>query len=116
WFDGDVNRARDALLLKSLIDAVDERSHANLQNRPWGALQLLTFAHPLAISGPSSERFNVGPFESAGYAETVFSTTVLRPDQSIGPAFRAVFDAGDWDRSVAINAPGQSGSPSSPHF
>jgi penicillin amidase len=25
-------------------------------------------------------------------------------------------DAGDWDRSVATNAPGQSGSPASPHF
>ena len=26
------------------------------------------------------------------------------------------FDAHDWDRSTAINAPGQSGSPESPHF
>src|SRR4029078_7369433 len=28
----------------------------------------------------------------------------------------AVFDAGDWDRSVAQNAPGQSGHPGSAHF
>ena len=34
----------------------------------------------------------------------------------IGPSFRQILDVADWDRSVATNAPGQSGSPSSPHF
>jgi penicillin amidase len=27
-----------------------------------------------------------------------------------------VLDLGDWDRSVATSAPGQSGQPGSPHF
>jgi penicillin amidase len=34
----------------------------------------------------------------------------------VGASFRAIFDTGDWDRSVAQNAPGQSGHPGSPHF
>jgi penicillin amidase len=37
-------------------------------------------------------------------------------EASVGASFRAVFDAGDWDRSVAQNAPGQSGNPGSAHF
>jgi len=51
-----------------------------------------------------------------GYAETVFSTPVAGPERSVGPSFSAIFDLGDWDRSVANNPPGQNGSPGSPHF
>ncbi|OGU33256.1 MAG: hypothetical protein A3K13_10660 [Gemmatimonadetes bacterium RIFCSPLOWO2_12_FULL_68_9] len=36
--------------------------------------------------------------------------------RSIGPAFRAILDVGEWDRSLVMNAPGQSASPGSPHF
>jgi penicillin amidase len=41
---------------------------------------------------------------------------VAGPDRSVGASFRVIVDLGDWDRSVATNAPGQSGSPGSPHF
>ena len=30
--------------------------------------------------------------------------------------FAAAVDVGDWDRSIATSAPGQSGSPASAHF
>ncbi len=33
-----------------------------------------------------------------------------------GPSLRLVLDVGDWDRSRAINAPGQAGDPASPHY
>jgi penicillin amidase len=33
-----------------------------------------------------------------------------------GASFREILDLADWDRSVATNAPGQSGSPDSSHF
>ena len=33
-----------------------------------------------------------------------------------GASFRMVADVGNWDASVAINAPGQSGDPASPHY
>ena len=33
-----------------------------------------------------------------------------------GATFRMVLDVGDWDNSRAINAPGQSGLPASPHY
>jgi penicillin amidase len=35
---------------------------------------------------------------------------------ALGACFRMVVDVGDWDRSVCINAPGQSGDPRSPHY
>jgi penicillin amidase len=36
--------------------------------------------------------------------------------QRFGPSFRMVVDVGSWDDSVAMNSPGQSGDPSSPHY
>jgi penicillin amidase len=58
------------------------------------------FAHILATSGPRRRRLDIGPIDRP-------------PDDS---PFRATFDPSDWDRSRAINAPGQSESPDSPHF
>lgn len=34
----------------------------------------------------------------------------------LGASVRIVIDVGDWDNSVWINAPGQSGDPRSPHY
>ena len=33
-----------------------------------------------------------------------------------GASVRLIMDVGDWDNSVWINSPGQSGDPASPHF
>jgi penicillin G amidase len=33
-----------------------------------------------------------------------------------GASVRLVMDVGDWDNSVCINVPGQSGDPTSPHY
>jgi penicillin amidase len=37
-------------------------------------------------------------------------------EQDTGATFSAIFDLGSWDRSIATNAPGQSGVAGSPHF
>jgi penicillin G amidase len=119
WFDGNVEEARDELLLTSLKAAVDElRGNAGpgADDAPWGRVHAATFVHPLGITERTRRRFNVGPLAVPGYAETVFSTPVAGPDRSVGASFRAIIDLGDWDRSVATNPPGQSGSPGSPHF
>ena len=110
---------RDSLVLESLAAAVEDvrRASGGTESPPrWGALNTIVFAHPLAISNPSRARFNVGPFTMPGYAETVLSIGGGSPTSRVGPSFRAVFDAGDWDRSVAMNAPGQSQWPRSSHF
>jgi penicillin amidase len=110
WFDGDVRRERDALLLGALDSAVETGSEVS------SPAPLVTFVHPLAVTEPARRRFNVGPFDVGGYRETILSITAAGPDRIVGPSFRAILDADDWDRSLAVNAPGQSGSPASPHY
>jgi penicillin amidase len=107
WFDRDAVRSRDALLVAALTEAVDASAIAEDDE--------LTFVHVLGISERTRGHFNVGPFPVSGYPDTVlsFSTPAFGP--AIGPSFRAVMDAGDWDRSVAVNAPGQSEAAASPH-
>lgn len=36
--------------------------------------------------------------------------------QTIGPSARLIIDLGNWDHSRAVNYPGQSGDPNSPHY
>jgi len=122
WFDGDIATARDRLLLDSLDAAVDRaRGASSADHGPptlfpsWGRLHMLTFRHPLAITQTARARFNVGPFEQAGYSGTVLST-FPGLDVSGGATFREIVDLAAWDRSVATNAPGQSGVPGSSHF
>ena len=62
------------------------------------------------------ERLNAGPFPRPGYADTVMSTGGKTLDQDTGASFSAIFDLGSWDRSIATNAPGQSGLAGSSHF
>jgi penicillin amidase len=116
WFDGEVEKSRDGLLLEALAAAADDlRGKSSNERLAWGRVHTVTFAHPLGISDRPARRFNVGPFAASGYSETVLS--ISSPgSRGIGPSFRAIFDLGEWDRSLAMNAPGQSGSPGSPHF
>jgi penicillin amidase len=119
WFDGDAVKARDTLLLVALTSAVDELISRGGEDTPanlWGRLHVTLFAHPLGITDVTRRRFNIGPFPNSGYAATVMSTAGRGLEASVGASFRAIFDAGDWDRSLAQNAPGQSGHPGSAHF
>jgi penicillin amidase len=59
------------------------------------------FAHVLAITDAARTRFTIGPLD--------------RPSADDSP-IRATLDLEDWDRSRAVNAPGQSEEPDSPHF
>lgn len=102
WFDGDPARARDRLIADALNAAAAEGRSAP---------PALVFTHPLAVFAEGRRRFDVGPVPRAGYASTVFATT-----QRAGPAFRAVFDVSNWDRSLVLVAPGQAGSPASVHY
>jgi penicillin amidase len=53
-----------------------------------------------------------------GSGTTVAAAPYFATDfvQRIGASFRMVLDVGEWDNSVAINTPGQSGDPRSPHY
>ena len=82
---------------------------------PWGSLHTVMFRHPLGVTEAARHRFNIGPFPLAGYDSTVMESDG-RIEATGGASYRQIIDLADWDRMVASNAPGQSGSPSSPHF
>jgi penicillin amidase len=117
WFDGDPQKARDGLLVTALASAIEELgTTAGVNGQAWGRLHLVTFAHPLGVTAVARQQFNIGPFELPGYAQTVMSTYGSGLAVDGGASFREILDLADWDRSLATNAPGQSGSPGSAHF
>jgi penicillin amidase len=107
--------ARDRLLTETLSTAwqdVTDHFGSDPTGWTWGSLHTMTFRHAL------DSRWNIGPVAKAGSGLTVASADYRRPGfaMALGASFRMVLDVGDWDRSMAINAPGQSGDPRSPHY
>src|SRR5204862_7715226 len=72
--------------------------------------------HPLAGAKPDrASTLSVGPRPRGGDGFTV-SATGSRDNQTSGGSFKIAADTSDWDRSLGLNNPGQSGDPSSRHY
>jgi penicillin amidase len=122
-FGGQAPTRRDALLLTTLSAAYKELE--SLQGPDsgqwqWGRLQynLVEHAFSEAVEKSTQARINIGPFPKNG-SEFTPNQSLYRPGdfrQSNGPSFRIVVDVGNWDGSWAVNYPGQSGDPASPHY
>jgi penicillin G amidase len=82
----------------------------------WGALHRADFQPALPIAGRDAER-RVGPVPIGGSGSTPMAMGT-GPDFRVvsGASVRVVMDVGAWDNSMAINTPGQSGDPASPHY
>ena len=76
------------------------QANRNLDRR-WGQQHTRAFRHPLL------REFDLGPVERSGGAGTVAAD---------GASYREIFDVANWDRSLVINVPGQSGQPGSPYY
>jgi penicillin amidase len=113
--------AREGILL-STLGAARERLETLQGNDPakwsWGALHRVYFRHALDGTPAGASLFDRGPYPRSGDADVVQATTPDRKtyDQIAGASYREIFDLGDWDRSLAVNVPGQSGQPGSPHY
>jgi penicillin amidase len=110
---------RDALLARTLAAAfADARALMgdNMANWAWGSLHHGRFVHPLSTVRPGFP--DVGPLPKAGSGSVVMNAGYRPSDFRVtsGSSFRMVLDVGNWDASVAVNAPGQSGDPRSPHY
>ncbi len=81
----------------------------------WGRLHHGAFPHPFARI--ASLR-GVEPLPKGGSGSTPMAAGYRLSDFKVthGASFRMVLDVGNWDASRAINAPGQSGDPRSPHY
>jgi penicillin amidase len=84
----------------------------------WGRLHVSVLRHPLGLTdNQTGEEVKVGPIPRGGSGDTVCDTAYDSAFvQTGGSTFRVVIDVGDWDGSLALNYPGQSGDPASPHF
>jgi penicillin G amidase len=78
-------------------------------------LHLVRFRHPLDQFAAARE-WDLGPFPRPGDGETVNATSGENFAQTGGASYREIFDVGEWDHSLAVNTPGQSGDPKSAHY
>lgn len=111
---------RNGLLTATLQEAWQELSKlqgSDPKAWSWGKLHVVRFRHPLDRL-PGGEPFNLGPIERPGDGFTVNSTGFGSNsfEQTGGASFREILDLSDWDRSLAINTPGQSGTPGEQHY
>ncbi len=106
---------KQAVLLEALREADDELSRrlgADRKKWQWGGLHKAEFRHPL------SAEFSLPAVPRGGDGFTVNNTSFASATyrQTSGASYRQILDLGDWDSSVAINVPGQSGQPGSLHY
>jgi penicillin amidase len=124
-FGPDPIRGRDELLVRSLAEAVAELSRklgpgvdAPAAWR-WGQDKYhhALIRHPMAAVAPPDVRatLNVGPVPRGGDSFTV-SATGNADNQTSGGSLKIIADTENWDNSLGLNNPGQSGDPSSAHY
>jgi penicillin amidase len=119
----DPRAERDSVLLESLGRAVKEVRELlgpDPTNWAWGKLHHAEFIHALAPLADDSTRvqLTVGRLAMGGSAFSPGAAAYRLSDFGVisGASFRMVLDVGDWDQSVVINTPGQSGEPFSSHY
>jgi len=118
---GDAPAAgRDRVLLDALRIAYEGLTHRegmDPKRWSWGKLHKAYFRHALDAAGGTS-LLDRGPVERPGDNDVVQASYFHDEsfDQTSGASYREIFDLSDWDNAVAINVPGQSGQPGSPHF
>ncbi|MBR9840879.1 MAG: penicillin acylase family protein [Rhodobacteraceae bacterium] len=115
--------ARDALLLETLTAAhaaLVETLGKDTAEWRWGDLHHGFFEHPLGpVAGDEWRKsHDIGPLAKGGSASTVMHAAYRTTDFRVttGASVRIIMDVGNWDESVFINAPGQSGDRRSPHY
>jgi penicillin amidase len=120
-FGANAKKKRDAELVRTLTEAVADLGKLqgeDLSTWKWGALHQAEFKHQLSTDDARRAAFDLKPVPRGGDGNTVNATGGGNRGfiQRAGASFRQILDLSDWDRSVAINVPGQSGQPQSGHY
>ncbi len=122
---GIIAKARMVELITQTIAAAEYHLFENqLAQRPWGELHSAKFSHPLSRVLPPdlAELLNVGPpMRRGGSIDTVnsnwYATNLTGNFETVaGTSWRMVIDVGNWDASMVVSTPGQSGDPRSPFY
>jgi penicillin G amidase len=120
-FGAQPEKARNELLLDALKSA--HQKLAALEGPDpaawaWARIHVVEFLHPLDQFPGAKPLVDLGPVPRPGDDYTVNATGFWGGGykQVAGASYREVMDLADWDESVAVNVPGQSGQPESPHY
>lgn len=121
WFGPDPTSTRDQVLRESLVRATERMIAMQGPDRAkwnWGKMHVVWFRHALDQAPGASHLLDLGPTPRPGDEYTVNATGYYGGsyDQVSGASYREILDTSDWDQSVAVNSPGQSGQPGSPHY
>ena len=113
---------RDAVVAKSMDEAVAELSKRfgpDMQTWKYGHEKFhhALIRHPMsdAVNAATRAKLMVGPLPRGGDGTTV-SATGGGDNQTSGGSLKIIADTEDWDNSVGLNTPGQSGDPDNPHY
>lgn len=117
--DGSEQKESNVLLRSTLAAAAAKLTKlqgADPEKWAWGKLHLLRLRHGLDRRLPAS-LVDPAAVERPGDGHTVNATSSSGSyQQEAGASYREVMDLSNWDSSVAINTPGQSGQPASKHY
>ena len=119
-FGASPEAKKSELLVTSLSEAAADlkaRLGPDMKKWRWGDLHKAEFKHQLSTDSIRGFAFDLNAVERGGDANTVNATAFgIGFVQRAGASFREILDVSDWDNSVAINVPGQSGQPQSRHY
>ncbi len=127
WWDDTTTPEREtreriiARALERTVSVLEQRLGRDAGKWRWGDLHTVTFANQtLGRSGTAliENIFNRGPFPAPG-SMGVVNAVGNHPETfevRSGPSWRAIYDVGDWDRSLGIHTTGQSGHTYHPHY
>lgn len=113
---------RAEVLTRSLEEAVQylkKELGGKLKSWQWGRLHQVSFRHAMTAKPPFGKVFNTAPRPIGGDTDTVHQAS-MQPDQGFAanlalPSYRQVIDLSDFNNSVWVVPPGQSGQLGSPH-
>lgn len=121
-FGPDPIAGRDSLLLRSLAEATGDLSEKlgdDMEDWIYGQTRYkhALIRHPLsdAVDEETRGLLDVGPAPRGGNSHTL-NNSGGGDNQTAGPSFRIIVEAGNWDAAVGANNPGQSGDPESSHY
>jgi penicillin G amidase len=119
-FGADPLAGRNALLVKSLEEAIAELSKRlgpDMEKWKLGAYHYARILSPMsdAVRPDLRDKFDVGHFPRGGDSYTITATGGA-DNQASGGSFKIIVDTENWDNSVGLNNPGQSGNTDDPHY
>jgi len=119
-FGRDPLEGRSMLLAKSLDEAVSEltkRLGPDMEKWRLGAYHHALIHHPMsgALKPEWRAKFDVGDLPRGGDGYTI-AATGGEDNQTGGGSFKIVVDTENWDNSVGLNNPGQSGDVNNRHY